>query len=318
MRVDQILTLLWVGNAALLGGTGWVGWTFWQQRQAQREVPKFAWPETEVPPISRRWPGAVGGFRHIWDTPLNGLVPPPPPPPDTGPAKPVDVGASFRSRIKIEKAIDASDPELTILVISDNGQQRQVSQGQAIDEWQLQKVRIDRETGAAIARFYNPRYEKDQGTIEIRQEFPELKDILAESAPPFTREVGGALADGLGTLGPNDPQAWLDPETGEWQVPSAEVRYWEDAGQKEILQQTKFVERPNGLEIASQPPRGPLLNTRGLNQGDVVVSINDVAVKSMDDVYRYFRGEGRGLRRYVFVIERDGRQRTQTYNVRRR
>lgn len=320
MRVDQIITLVWVTNVALFGGTGWVGWSFWQQRQAQRDVPKFTWPEDDAPPINiTRWPGAVGGFKHVWETPLNGLVPPPPPPPESKETKPVGIDVAFKSRIKIDKSIESSEPAITQLIVLDNGQQKTISLGSLIDEWQLVKVTIDRKSGTVSARFYNPRFEKDNGLVEIQQDDPGVKNIVEKEAPPFVRTVDGAFTDGDGLLGPTASQAYRDPEKPwEWIVPEDEVLYWQGKGQTEILDQLKLVERPEGVEIAAMPPRGPLKDTRGFNQGDIVVSINDVAVHSMKEILAYFRGEGRGLRRYVFVIQRDGATRTQTYNVPRR
>jgi hypothetical protein len=316
MRVDQVITLVWVANVALLGGTGYVGWTFLQQKQAQREVPKVAWPETEQGTIQTRWPGAITAFRHVWETPLNGLVPPPPKAEDTGPVAPVDIGVAFKARIQIETGIEGSDPSGTVAKITDGGQPKQIQLGSSIDGWQLVEFTIDRKTAQARAKFYNPRYEKNDGTVVIEQSVPAMKDPTG--APLWKREVGGPFDESTATLGPEDPQGFFNRATGEWDITAEEVLWWRWNGQKEILEQTRFVPRPGGLEVASMPPRGPLNNTRGITQGDVIVSINDVAVKTLDDVYAYFRGEGRGQRRYVIVIERDGKQRQQIYNVQRR
>lgn len=66
------------------------------------------------------------------------------------------------------------------------------------------------------------------------------------------------------------------------------------------------------------PPRAALNGTRGIVQGDVIVSINGVEVRAPADITGYLRGDGAGLSRYVVVIERDGSRRTQVYNVARR
>lgn len=317
MRVDQVITLVWAGNIALLGGTGWVGWRFWEQKKASREIAQATWPESaEALPPMDRWPGAMEAFQPVWKTPLDGLVPPPPKAADA--AKPVveTIEQRFRNRIKIVNAVVASNPVATILKIQDGGQDSVIALGQIIDNWQLLTVDIDKKESKVRAGFANPNYEK--GILYIDQVIETWKDPATPGATPLVKEFGGPVAAGEAVMRPDDPQAFLNPATGEWDVPERETTWWEVNGTSEILEKTKFVSRPQGLEVASLPPRGPLSNTRGVTAGDIIVSINDVAVKSLDEVFAYFRGEGRTQTRFVVVIERDGARKTQTYNVVRR
>ena len=77
---------------------------------------------------------------------------------------------------------------------------------------------------------------------------------------------------------------------------------------------------PRGIRLMSQPGQGtPVATGRGLNQGDIVVSINDVPVRGKEDILGYLRGDGQGLARYRVRIESEGGlQRTVVYQVDRR
>lgn len=315
MRVDQIITLVWVGNLALLGSTGYVGWKFWEQKKLGTKVAPVEWPEPKgtTGPFTR-WPGPFTAFKAIVDTQVNGLVPPPPPPPNTGPVTPVDIGTSFRNRITIVSAFEGSEPPLTMVKISDSGTEKMISLGQRIDDWKLIDVRIDHALSKARVTFSNPHYEK--GPLVIEQDVKAWADpsktggfVLPPGEPPFS-------ADRV-DRGHLDTQAWNPPGTGDWMVPAPEVYWWERWGEEEIVAKTKFVARPEGVEIASVPPNAALDSTRGLTQGDVIVSINGVAVKTLDDILAYLRGPGRNESRYAVVIERNGARRTTVYRVSR-
>lgn len=317
MRVDQVITLVWAGNIALLGGTGWVGWKFWEQKKASREIVQTEWPESgEALPQMDRWPGPVDQFQTVWKTPLDGLVPPPPKPPEETKTVVETLEQRFRNRIKIVNAVAATNPAASILKVQSGGQELVVALGQIVDEWQLVSIRIDASKSQVIAGFTNPMYEK--GVLVIEQAVEALKPIATEGAGRLIRRFEDAFSADAAKLSPDDAQGFLNPATGEWEIPEKETLWWEFNGPSEIVEKTKLVSRPQGIEIASLPPRGPLNNTRGITQGDILVSVNDVAVRTIEELYAYFRGEGRELTRFVVVIERDGARRTQVYNVARR
>jgi hypothetical protein len=318
MRVDQVITLVWAANVLLLGGTGWVGWQFWEQKQAQKEKPPAVeWPEgkqgTDVP--LRRWPGPVTNFRHVWETPFNGLVPPPPPPPDAPKVEKIDPATAFRNRVQLITVVEASEPFATMIQVNDTqGGQKPLVVGQKIDEWQLVRAGVDRAAGQFRAVFANPGYEK--GEVEIVAAMPKVD---MPSVPAWKPSYEGPVNEGTVPRDRVEVQAIRVAATGEWMVPVEETDWWAVWGEADVLRKTKFVERPNGgLEVASMPPRGPLDNTRGVTQGDVIISINDTPVKSLAGALAYVRGPGRDLTRFVVVIERDGARRTQVYNVSRR
>ena len=62
---------------------------------------------------------------------------------------------------------------------------------------------------------------------------------------------------------------------------------------------------------------GDLCQRRGLLPGDKVKSINGTPVNSRQDAVSYVKGPGKGLTRYLVVIERKGRMITMTYDVRK-
>lgn len=314
MRVDQVITLVWVGNVALLGATGWVGWKFWQQKKARTQVAQVAWPDADAKdPVAQKWPGPLKDFKHLWETHLSGLVPPPPKPVEDVKRQPDDLRTLFRNRVKIESAFGGSAPAVVIKDQQSNSQRLMVL-GEKFDEWQL--VAISQDAGGLIhATFRHPN--DPQGPFELVSDKPVIPPVAEHGHRPFEPTLDGGFAR-PGTVDPKkvEPQAWVDPATGEWQVPFEEQVWWMEFSDAEILKKTIFASRPEGLEIASQPPRAALDDTRGISKGDILVSINGVPVKTIEEVQAYFRGEGKGKARFVVVVLRDGRQRTQVYNLR--
>lgn len=320
MRVDQIITLVWTANVLLLGGTGWVGWKFWEQKKAPPPPKTVEWPEVGARPTPSRWPGDESKFRELWDVQINGLVPPPPKAAEPVKAAPVDPATAFRNRYTIEAGFPSTYPWGTVLQVKDSQKASTVLlvPGESLDDWKLVQVDINLATGACRAGFSNPAYEK--GILSIEQKLPAFPDVAKAGDPtPFVPEYPSdsvarkdAVKREVLTV-----QAYKDSATGEWWVPDDETTWMEIWGESEILSKTKFKERPEGLEISTRPPRAALDSTRDFDQGDVVVSINGTPVRTLADVTNYLRGAGRGLARYEVVVERDGARRTQVYNVQR-
>lgn len=319
MRVDQIITLVWAANVALLGGVGWVGWQCWETKKAGAPDLTCEWPEGVVAEPPSRWPGDVSGFRHIWDTPFNGVVPPPPRKETDAPVVKVDPATAFRNRYTIEAGIPATSARARMLMLKDGqgGRSFAVSPGELVDDaWQLISVDVSMKTGAVSAKFRNPNYEK--GDLTLEQVVPTLAPLTEKAPKPFTPGYGDLVNQGAATRTRVTVQAWFDDVSQTWEVPAEEAEWWAAWGQADVLDKTKLVARPQGVEVASMPPRAALNGTRGIVQGDVIVSINGVEVRAPADITGYLRGDGAGLSRYVVVIERDGSRRTQVYNVARR
>jgi hypothetical protein len=320
MRVDQVITLVWVGNVALLGATGWVGWKFWEQKKARTQAPVVTWPTAEAKdPVAQKWPGPIRDFEHLWKTHLSGPVPPPPSPVAEVKRAPDDIRTIFKNRVSIVGGFTHSDPEASAIQLSDAqaaGGSRWMRTGESIDEWVLVGIATD-EKGFIHGRFQHPA--DPLGVFDIASTKPQVAQVGEEGKPkPFQPTFDNTFATPWEVDPNNVPrQAYFDEKTNEWQVPFEEQVWWSKYGNEEILNKTTLVARPEGLEIASQPPRAALRDTRGITKGDILVSINDVPIRSEADLQAFFRGTGRSARRYVVVIQRDGKLRTQVYNVRR-
>lgn len=323
MRVDQLITLVWIGNVLLLGSTGWVGWKFYGQNKKKSQVAKVEWPDAadRSDITKQRWPGPVSNFQHIWKADLSGPLPPPPV--AVGPVKPVevDIRTLFKNRVTLVTAWAMSNPESSIILVTDStapATPLSLRPGNKIDDWKLVKVSIG-EDRLPRAKFVHPKDTADP--LEIVATQPVIPTIGGSGVPkPFepSFDVAGFVDQGDVSRTNLKRQAYLDADTNEWVVPPDEALWWATYGSEEILQKTKLVARPQGLEIASQPPLGTLDSSRGITQGDILVSVNGVEIRSDADLYAYFRGDGRDLDRYVVVIERDGARRTQVYRVTRR
>src|SRR5207244_1316753 len=120
---------------------------------------------------------------------------------------------------------------------------------------------------------------------------------------PVTPVKGGFVGDEVAENGPLDPKAYEDPVTHEWVIPETEQNWIEQYAEKDILPQ--LATKPDvdaqgvshGLRImssieANAPALGP---SHGINQGDIIRSINGVAVTSKEDILNYLRGDGKGL-----------------------
>ena len=321
MRIDQIITLVWAGNVALLGGSGYVGWRFYEAKKAQsRPAAEDEWPETAeggLPPT--RWPGAIAGFEHLWKTPLSGLVPPPPEPKAGPKVEKIDMAQAFKNRVKIQSGAEASSPAFTMVTVTVDGQSQVLRPGNRIDDWKLVRFWIERAPDTAstgYAEFENPQYEKR--TLVLKQDIADGKEASTPGAAPLIKEFGGPLTEGDVNEFLIETQAYFDPVSKAWVVPYDEYKWWAVWGTKDVIEETRFVPRPEGLEVATRPPSASLDGSRGVEQGDVITTINGHPVKTLDDVFAYLRGDGQNETRFVVEIQRDGAKRTIVYRVARR
>lgn len=316
MRIDQIITLVWIGNAALLGGAGWAGWRFWKQKTSAPK-PAAVWPVVEARGLPPTGPGALQNYQRIYTDHLSGLVPPPPEAPK--PVKPaeVDPATAFKASVQILGGFTGGGTAGTMAYLTVTGNARWVPLGGLVDGWQLRSFSISAETAVARGEFWHPKSEKP---VVLEQVVPALTDpFTSPGAKPFVPESADpAILAGEVPRDTVEAQAFPDPgATDEWVVPLDETRWWEVWGRSEVFEKTTFAARPEGLEIASDIPRGPLNGPRGLARGDVLISINDVEIRSVEAASAYLRGEGRGLTRYVVVLERAGARKTLVYRVAR-
>lgn len=332
MRVHHIQTLAWAGNVILLAGVGWVGWQFWLANKEKAKPVSAEFPDAAgAAEIAPRWPGDIGKFKPIWETPLNGKVPPPPPPPDTTVKARLDPGEEFRKKCELLMAWAHTDPDGSLAVIKLEGKTLDpVRPGGRVTmnvegktySWQLRRVAVAGGTPVATftCRDWNPPKAKDGSTPppDISISGPVLPKVPWTTDPKSPFALGGPF-DRPVLEHVIEREAYQDPDTGEWIVPDDETAWYETWGEKNVVSRLKTQDTPSGVRILSHPGEGTPVGTgRGIVSDDVVKSINGVEMRSMADVTAYLRGEGRGLRRYEVVIERAGAVRTVVYNVGRR
>ncbi len=323
MRVKQVQNLAWAANVAVFMGMGFVVWQFWLVKFRAPPAEEVEWPEVggarQQTAGAGRWPGELSAFQHIWLTPVNGLVPPPPPPPVKQP--PPDPSRDFKNKMQFRAAwIFLGQPSRSVAQVEYTGQ-RSMRVGERVDSWQLVALGRDPETGRHSLTFRHPEV-KDDVTIE---EKPLPGDgPFAKPGPFISPAFGGAVEPGAISENSVPQQAFRDPASGEFVIPHDEQVWWETYGEKKVLERLQLQEvtdpkdaTPRGVKLKRQPETGtPLEGSRGINAGDVIVSINGQPIRTKADILAYLRGPGRGLARYEVVVDTSGKERTVVYNLR--
>lgn len=327
MRVSQIQNLTWAGNVVVLAGLVWVGLQFWETKKAKAS-PEPVWPKGKIGAVDQRWPGELPAFQHIYTTPINGKPPPPPAPPVKVEPK-VDRTVEFRAKMKITGGLEnVSQPERSLARVNYDGKDSWIQPGNSVAGFQLVQFTMyavkkpgGPPTNMARMVFRHPEVKDD---VVIEQAPSNLPPLTSDDNTPVKRTLGPGVEPGpiLETQTP-DPSAFRDPETGHWIIPATEQLWIETFGEKNIW--SKLATEPvldaqgvaRGVKFKTIPEQGTPLVPHGIGQGDVVVSINKVAVGSKEDILNYLRGDGKGLERYDVVIDTNGSIRTEVYVVRR-
>jgi hypothetical protein len=323
MRVSQIQNLTWAGNVLVLGGLVWVGLQFWNvNKSSKQKPPEIVWPKAKSSDDvgKQRWPGELAAFKHIWDTPINGKVPPPPPPPGP-PVQKIDKVAEFKGKLKYGGGWECPrEPDRSLARVSFDGKDYTISPGNSLGGFQLRDFSLDNVKKTARLVFVNPDDGKD---VVVEQPQPQGAPLIDPANPPFKPGYGDLVKEGL--VGKDFvAKKAFQTTNGEWVIPAEEVVWTENWGEAEMW--SKLATRPevgkdgapHGLRLLSFPETGtPLAATHGIGQGDVVKAINGVPVNSKEDIMNYLRGDGRGLTKYVVDVERDGATRQVVYLVRR-
>jgi hypothetical protein len=331
MRVNQIQNLTWAANVLLLGGLAWVGMSFWRVKTTKPSI-DLAWPKAgKTDEIRPRWPGEIAGFAHISTTPISGAVPPPPEK-TAAPVK-LDRTTEFTSKLKYLGGFEfLTHPELTIVRLSYDGKEMSVNPGQEIGTtgFQLQGVVVKREKDAKgevqvthVLTFKNP----DTGAT-----FP-IPFAQAPGAPLTDERIAKferVLGDGLERAVPKEnaklaATPFTDPASGDVIIPEESQDWIRAHGEKSLLgtlgTETAVDKegRPKGLRVKSAPGQNtPLGVSSGVYPEDVLLSINGVPVTSKEEVLLYLRGDGKGLDKYVVVLDRAGQEKTVVYRIPRR
>ncbi len=328
MRISQIKTLCWTANVLVLAGAGYVAVHFGETFKRRRIIPEIEWPdEGGGDVIQKRWPGEVTGFRMIWDTPVNGLVPKPPAPPAKVEVE-KDLGKIFLGKYTYHTSIDTF-PELDESVAyvegPGSGAVTMLRTGESIDGFTLIGFEASTERGEDALVFSNP---KVDGLVRMKRSEDPLQNL---TTPPLVR----ALADNNDLAQPEVDLMSIprrayqdllaDPSGLTWHVPAGEVYWWGAFGEDDVL--AKLVVNvakdaggnAMGIKLMSQPGAGTAVSDgRGLMKGDIIKSINGVPTRSKEEIVLYLRGDGQGLGRYEVLVENEtGVERTLVYEVER-
>jgi len=323
MRISQLKTLCWVGNLVVLAGVGWTVLQFVDAYQARAQKLEVVWPGEDKPVrgIERSWPGDLGAFSHIWETPVDGEVPKP----DTGPAVVVDKrteAEKFKQGTFFRGGIIHDDTVQSIVRIERGGKILYALVGEIIDNWQLIGVTGSVE-GAAVATFQHV----DPSVTDLVLLEEELIEMpFKDGDMPFQRVVDD---DPDSPVGPDPERKVLKRQAyvadrakpNDWTVPPEEWHWWRRWGASEVFEKASFATKKDadghavGLEVRSSLGAGtPVARGRGIHKGDVIKSINGTPITSEEDAARYLREEGKGLDRYeVEVEDATGKTRTMTY-----
>ncbi len=328
MRISQIKTLCWAGNALVLAGAGYVGLHFWETLQARDQFAEVSWPEeTDGPALRTRWPGEITAFRDIWKTPVNGVVPKPP---ETvsGPAPKADRKRDFLASHQCTTVMFVlGNPGASVAYIKVPGAESDMTMrtGEDVAGFTLIGFETSPDTGAPVLVFTHPEVEGLVRMERSAQPRPPLFD-----PPPFQVVTQNDLVqprvvrEGIPRRAYQDLLS--DPSGLTWVVPEEETAWWGEFGEEDVFSKlvvnavTNADGTPRGIRLMSQPGQGTPVGTgRGLNQGDIIISVNGVPVRGKEDIVAYLRGDGRRLTRYAVVVESEtGLERTVVYNVERR
>jgi len=324
MRVSQVQNLTWAGNVLVLAGLAWVGVQFWNANKIrQKALPEFKWDMQKATNEGPRWPGDVGAFAHIWQTPINGKVPPPPPPPNTVVVK-VDKVAEFKAKLKYLGGWEFPEqPEQSVARVNFDGKDASIRPGGSIGGFQLIAFGLDDKKKTATMTFRS--IETGEAPFTVEQPQSQAAPLSDSQNPPFKPSFGPGIAPLASPTAPLTQQGYQHPKTGDWIIPEEEQQWMTQYGEDVLLK--NLGTKPDvdaqgvshGLRITSLPEAGtPLAPNHGVGLGDVVRSINGEPVASKEDIVTYLRGKGKGLEKYVVVIDTNGKEHTVVYVVRRR
>jgi len=328
MRISQIKTLCWATNVLVLSGAAYVGLHFAETYKARSTRAEVEWPEEGgAATIDKRWPGAVTGFKAIWDTPVNGLVPKPPAPVKR-PEVERDLGKIFLSKYTYVTSIDALpelDESVAYVNVPGGGDPAVLRTGESIEGFTLIGFESSDIRGEDALVFTNPKVE---GLVRMKRAEGPLPPVVV---PPLVQELvaNNELAQRELVLTKIPRRAYQDVLADAsgltWRVPVEERRWWSEFGETEVLGKlvvnvvTDAEGKPRGIKLMSSPAAGTgASDGRGLKQGDTIKSVNGVPIHAKEDIVRYVRGDGRGLTRFEVVVENEtGVERTIIYEFER-
>ena len=333
MRVSQWQNIAWTADAFALGLVVLAGIQFAALIRA-KAPPVPGWTSADAgAAAASRWPGERSAFDDIHSTPIGG---PRPAPPTGAPEKPpVDPAQAFRDGLVYLSGAEFPDsPERSLVYVRFDGKELWLRPGDFVGKSGFQLIEFtivagrtpDAVTQRNVPRIVRLAFAPPAGgePVWIEQPDPQSDPLVAPGRPepPRPFEDVAAIRRGrvplAGLLG---NQGYRRPN-GEWVISEDEQIWIEEWGETHLLphlgMRTEWdaAGNPRGVRITELPETNtPLAPSHGLCVGDVVRSINGVALSSKDDLVEYLRGPGKGLYLYRVVVETDGAERTIRYRV---
>jgi hypothetical protein len=334
MRVSQIQNLTWAGNVLVLGCVVWVGLQFWRVKNQKPPV-EDPWKKAKTDDVGKqRWPGERSAFDDIHKTPINGKPPPPPAPP--APPVKIDRTTEFKGKLKYLSGVQfPSSPEMSLARVTYDGKEMWIQPGDDVGGFRLiefnlvpvkqpaaapGKPSLKDESKLARMVFRNP---DAADPLVIEQPDPQSKPLLEAGkglveTPAETEGIKRGRCPKSGPL----RNTGFQETGGDWIITDDEQLWIELYGDELLLPnlgmkpETDSAGNPRGVRITALPEsKTPLAPSHGLFMGDVIRSINGVAVSSKEEIVEYLRGPGKGLPKYKLVVELNGAERTVVYRV---
>jgi len=321
MRIKGLKKLLWVLNTLLVCGIVAYALFFFILGGVRRRGARS--PEQVLGKLPKATTGIkdadkvpVDFFRYIHELPING-DPPPPPVEAVDPGEAVRIPPLAQNYKLLWTKVDVGNPWASFAHLESRktaGKTTHVSLGQKVDRWKLilvenYKAKFEDENGESVVLEVDRPEPDSFGTAGGKDE-PDVPDrIGGKPKEPVTKDSG-------------PHREAIERSPNNWEVPPEEVEYWGEFGEQVaedvgVLTVTDpKTKKAVGLQIKSIKERS-ILNRRGVKTGDILKSINGNPVRSRQDVLNYLKGTGKGLSRYQLVVERNGRDVTTTYNVKR-
>jgi len=160
----------------------------------------------------------------------------------------------------------------------------------------------------------------EQVTLEqVREDPGEL-----ENGPLVDpKEIGDAAGPGV-SLPKKQPRErptreLVEIRENEFNVPPEEQEWWGAYGEDELtskvaLEPAKVDGKSIGLMFKSVEKKS-MMERRGVKSGDILKSINGKPVRTRQGIVNYLNKEGKGLKRYEVIIERNGKDIKKVYHV---
>ncbi|MHC4858962.1 MAG: PDZ domain-containing protein [Planctomycetota bacterium] len=320
MRIKALKKFLWVLNTVLVCGIVAYALFFFILGGVRRKGARS--PEQVLGSLpqagdkvdeSEKLP--VDFFKYIHELPINGD--PPPPPVEEGPAGEAERIPPLAQNYKLLwTKVDLDNPWKSFVHL-----ERTAAPGKPIHR--TLGAKVDKAWKLIQVENWKATFKSDEGekvTLEVGRQTPpslgtapgerdpDIPDLIGkEDREPVTKESGPRVNA-------------LEVRPNNWEVPPEEIDYWDEFGD-EVAEDVAVLtvtdpktKKGVGVEIKSIK-QGSIVARRGIRTGDILKSINGNPVTSRQEAVNYFKGKGKGLTRYVVVIERLGKEIQVTYNV---